>query len=67
MPEENKVYKIINSRTRDVMVMRLTAHSHTEAEQAAKNLFPSTYTVASLLRPGADETPVTKKKRTKKR
>lgn len=58
------MFKIIDSRTREVLIPRLAARSHTEAEDRAKELIPGLHHVASMLHPDIPEKP---KKRTKKR
>jgi hypothetical protein len=67
VPGYHKLYKIIDCRTREVLISRLLSDSHTAAETLARKMLPDVHVVASLLRPKADEVPVTKKKRTKKR
>lgn len=41
-------FKLIDMRTREVLLLRLEAMSHTDAEQFAKSSFPERRVVASL-------------------
>jgi len=67
MNDSKYVYKIIDSRTRETLISRVCARSHTDAEKVAKDLLPSdTRFVASLLQPDIKPAPK-KKKRTRKR
>lgn len=68
MPDDEKyVFKIIDSRTREVLVSRLCARSHTDAEEQAKALLSNEVRfAATMLRPDQDSEPKPKK-RTRKR
>ena len=60
------IYKIIDCRTRETLIPRIYAQSHTQAEQRAKELLPGIYTSASLLTDKRIVSERAKKKRVKK-
>jgi transposase len=68
MAEDRKyMFKIIDNRTRETIVSRICARSHTDAEEQAKALLSNEVRFsAAMLRPGqSNEEKITK--RTKKR
>jgi len=58
------MFKIIDCRTRETVISRLCAQSHTDAEARAKEMLPGIYTSASMLTPSRIDR--TTKKRTRK-
>ncbi len=60
------MYKIIDSRTREILISRLSAESHTKAEERARAMCPGLHIAASLL-PDPRAAQHKKKKETRKR